>query len=552
MSEAELHLIHLRLQGGRKRKIESGEYRQSLPTGLIRQPDGTVVKDPDAQIRHALELLFAKFEELGSCGKVMRYLRDASMLLPRLQTTGPHRGEVLWKQPSRIAIHAILRNPAYAGTFVHGRSQTDPTRQKPGHPYSGIVRKPMEDWVHIHQGIYPAYITWEQYMANQKQLQQNSTRFQENIQCAQGASRRGSALLQGLARCGHCGHRLKVGYKPVPRYHCDTLASEVGGPICTSFHGTVVDEVVSRAFLDALQPAHIDALEAILTEQQTEHKRLSQQWRERLKRAEYEAHLAQRQYNAVDPDNRLVAAELERRWEMKLRQLQKTREEYDRFQHTTRPSALPPKLREQFRNISDTLPGLWESGQISNEQKKRLLRCLISRVILKNERPGTIEIKIVWVSGYYSIIYAYPPIHATRDLDGYDRMIDRIQELWQEGRTDQQIAIQLTSEGFRSARSTDVIPSLVQRIRLEHSWRSRLPTSCRTLKIEGYITVKELASRLGVNRQWISRRIRNKQIDPKYITQHSECAAYFIRDDPELVRQLQQETTRRTRDNGGI
>jgi len=204
LSEAELHLLRLRLKEGRMRQVERGEYRQHLPTGLVRLPDGTVVKDPDDQVRHTLELVLAKFEELGSCRQVFLYMRQADILLPRRQLRGPHAGQVLWKSPTRAAVYAILTNPAYAGAFAYGRTQQVP---QPGRASTRVVRKPMDEWIHLQPDVYPAYITWEQFLANQERLHQNQARFTARAQSARGAPRKGDALLQGLAICGDCGYR---------------------------------------------------------------------------------------------------------------------------------------------------------------------------------------------------------------------------------------------------------------------------------------------------------------------------------------------------------
>ena len=552
MSEAELHLLHLRLEAGRMRQIERGEYRQNLPTGLVRLSDSAVVKDPDDQVRHTIELVFAKFEELGSCRQVLHYLREAQILLPRRQTHGPHIGEMLWKQPTDAAVGAIITNPAYAGAFAYGRTQSDPTRRTPGRPDTGLVRKPMEEWIHLQRDVYPAYITWEQYLVHQERLRQNATRFTESTSRAQGSARKGAALLQGLVVCGDCGYRMQVEYKPSPYYVCGELKRRFGEPICRSLHGVAIDEAVVQAFFEAIQPAQLDALEAILAEQEAERDRLAQQWRERLKRARYEAHLAERRYNAVDPNNRLVVAELERRWEEKLRQLQTTQEAYERFQHTSEPLALPPELREQFHRISDALPDLWNSGQLSNDQKKELLRSLISSVILKRLAPGSIEVKIVWVSGHYSMAYAYSPIYRACDVPGYEEMVQRVHQLWQQELNDEHIAAQLTAEGFRSARSLEVYPSMVQKIRLDRGWKWPPGKHSQLLELEGYVTITRLAQRLGVNRSWVYRRIRNRKIDPSCVMRHPRYNAILIRDDTGLNEELQQELAHRQRANGGI
>lgn len=537
MSEAELHLLRQRLDAGRLSKIRRGEYRQNLPTGLVRLPDGTVVKDPDDQIRHTIELMFTQFEKLGSCRQVLRYLAEQNILLPRRQTAGLYKGELLWKRPTDEAVYEILCNPAYAGAFVYGRKQVDPTRQQPGRRATGRIPRPMAEWIHVHQDVYPAYIPWAQYLANQERLHQNAMRYGKQNQRAQGAAREGTALLQGLATCGCCGRGMRVAYKHTPRYYCAALVKEFGQSSCMSLHGPSIDQVVVQAFFDAIRPSQLDALEVLLTEQQAERQRLEQQWQERLKRVQYQVHLAERQYGAVDPENRLVAAELERRWEERLREFQTTQEAFEQFQQPPSPSELSAELRRQFHHISETLPEVWPS--LATAQKKELLRSLIARVILKREAPDRIEVRIVWISGHYSLAYARPPIHRQQDVSGYDEMVERIRVLCQQGLTDQHIAERLTTEGFRSARALDISPTTVLKLRMKQGWQLLRAQSRNALSLQGHLTARGLAARLGVERSWVYRRIHNGVVDPSYVTRHPQ-GVWLIKDDPDLIHQLRQ------------
>lgn len=539
MSEAELHWLQQRLAAGRMSQVRRGEYRQHLPTGLVRLPDGTVVKDPDDQVRHVIELVFAKFAEIGSCTGVLRYLRQEQVLLPRHQTSGFHAGQLLWKTPSDAAIYDMLCNPAYAGAFVYGRRRQVPNRRRPGRTRQ--TKQPMEKWIHLQLDVYPAYISWEQYLDNQEKLRQNAMRFNQRIQGVQGAARRGSALLQGLAVCGQCGHRMSVSYKHSRHnYLCAALTKRFRKPGCAYLYGPAVDEVVVQAFFEAIQPAQLDALEAVLATRQAERGRLEQQWEEQLKRARYEANLAERQYATVDPENRLVAAELERRWEAKLQQLGSIQESHERFQQTPTPPTLPPHLREQFQRISDTLPQLWQSGQLNNVQKKDLLRSLISRVILRKETADLVEVKIVWASGHYSVAQVQTPVHRQEDVTNYEEMVCRIRELWQQGYSDEQMAAQLETEGFHSARSKGVSPCTVQKIRLDREWHLSQYRGKDALRIGGRWTIRGLAGQLGVNRGWVYRRIRNGKIDPRYVTRDPQNKVYLIEDEPELLEQLRE------------
>jgi DNA invertase Pin-like site-specific DNA recombinase/uncharacterized protein YndB with AHSA1/START domain len=554
MSEAELHLLRLRLEGGRLSQVRRGAYRQHLPTGLVRQSDGQVAKDPDAQVRHVIEMIFSEFVRLGSCRQVLTYLKRNDILLPRHQTAGFHKGELLWKPASEAAAYDILRNPAYAGAFVYGRKQVDPSRQRPGHPSSGRLRRSLEEWIHLQQDAYPAYITWEQYLANQDRLHRNAMRYTEQTSHqALGATREGSALLQGLATCGLCGHLMRVAYKSSQRYCCSAMVKEfASSESCMSLHGPSIDQVVTQAFFDAIRPSQLDALEAVLATEKAERQRLGQQWEERLQHARYEAHRAQKQYNAVDPENRLVAAELEKRWEATLHDLQKTREAHERFLHDSDRPQLTPELCEQFRHISEALPALWRNGQLSNSQKKELLRTLIARVILKRLAPDAVEIKIVWVSGHYSVHYAQPPIRHESDVTGYPEMVERIRVLWEQELADRQIAAQLTTEGFHSARSTGVTVLAVQRVRRDHGWHLHLEQSRNALELGGYLTPRGLACLLGVNRQWVYRNLGNGAIDPQCFVRHPQSKVYQIRNDDETIARIRQLLLKNLDTQGGI
>jgi len=552
MSEAELHLLRQRLNEGRLNQVKRGAYRQHLPTGLLRLPEGTVIKDPDEQVRHVLTLVFAQFEVLGSVTKVIGYLRRHKILLPRRQNAGPQANQLLWKVASEAAVSDILQNPAYAGTFAYGRRQIDPTRRQPGRPAAGRVRKPMSEWIHLQHDVYPAYISWEQYLTNQERIHQNGLRFTQCIQKAQGIVRDGAGLLQGMVVCGCCAHHMQTVYKHTPRYFCrgQTRTTDEGPRDCNSVRAPVVDEVVVQAFFEAIQPAQLDALDAILADQQQAQQRLERQWQLQLQRAEYEVALAQRQYDAVDPQNRLVAAELERRWEATLLQLQQTKEDYTHFQQTPRPDTIPAHLRDQFREVSHQLPELWEI--LSNAQKKELLRSLISQVIIKRPVPDKIAIRIVWISGCYTDQTALTPIHREQDVSGYEHMVGRIRQLWQQGDNDEQIAQQLTAEGFHSARSPHVTPHSVLKIRLAHQWYLPRAQIRRSEVIDGYYTVRGLAMQLTVNNSTIYRYIYNKVISPQHIKRDPQSGAYLIRQDEKLLEQLQQRITKHRQQNSKL
>lgn len=527
MSEAELHLMQLRLAAGRKRQLERGEYRCYLPTGYVRLDDGSVIKDPNERVRYVLDLLFAKFRELPSCTRLLQYFADHDIQLPRRQVSGIQQGEILWKPARYGALYEMLTIPTYSGTFVYGRRQSQRgtlTR----------IRKPRDEWAYVHHHIYPAYITWEEYLANQDKLQSNRPVVTPNSPRPTGASREGNALLQGLVFCGKCGQRMATRYKPYGRYTCVMAKRQFGKPVCEIIRAAVIDNVVIEAFFEALQPAQLDALTAVLEHQDQDYAQLEQQWQYRLQQAQYDARRAQKQYNAVDPENRLVARELERRWEWTLQNLQEVEQGLERFKAQRPASSIPPELAEQFRHICQTLPQVWE--QLAPRDKKDLLRSLIAKVILKRTQSDQLSVKIIWISGHFSEHVTWMSIHRNQDTSQFDQLTKRIYTLWKQGLNDVAIARQLTEEGFTSARLDHISRYTVQVIRMKNRWLTSSSPKIDTP--EGFVKVADLSTRLRIAQNWLYRRIKDGQISPDDYIRHPKRRVILIRDEPLVIEKI--------------
>jgi DNA invertase Pin-like site-specific DNA recombinase len=528
LSEAELHLLRLRLDAGRLRQVERGAFRQPVPTGLVRLPDGRVVKDPDQQVQHVIELVFTRFATLGTGHRVLRSLHADQIRLPRHQTAGVLAGELIWRRPSASALRSLLHNPAYAGVFAYGRRRVAP------HP-SGrlhVVWLPLEQWTALVPDVYPAYLTWETFMANQERLANNRSQYTRS---AQGVSRTGAALLTGLVVCGKCGRQMYARYKPAPQYLCVGRRESHALPACLYVSGNLVEPPVVNAFFEALQPAELDLLEEARATLAADHAQRLRYHAEAVARAEYEAQLAQRQYLAVDPDNRLVSAELERRWETALRALAEAREVADRAAQASDVPRLDPTVAQQFRDVGASLPALWRSGQLRPEHQKELLRALIRRVVLTRPQPDRLEIAIVWISGAVSRLTVHPTVARTRDLSAYDRLVVRVRQLTAEGHANREIARRLAAEGFRSAYRATLPVRLVQTIRAEHG----IPSAWQQLRGQdrsaGCWTVPGLARAVGTSRYWIYR-----QIDAGRLAAERQpvTGRILIADDPTLLDRL--------------
>lgn len=527
MSEAELHLMQLRLAAGRKRQLERGEYQSYLPTGYVRLDDGSVIKDPNERVRQVLDLLFAKFREFPSCTRLLQYFADHDIQLPRRQVSGINKGDVIWKPVQYGALYEILTIPTYSGTFVYGRRQSQRgtlTR----------ARKSHDEWAYVHHNIYPAYLTWEEYLANQEKLKTNSSISFRSSTSATGASREGNALLHGLVFCGKCGHRMATVYKPYGRYTCQTAKRQFSQPVCEIIRTDIIDDVVVEAFFEAIQPVQFDALRSVLQHQDQSCAQLEQQWQYRLQQAQYDTHRAQKQYNAVDPENRLVARELEHRWEATLQNLQAVEQGLDTFQKQRPASTIPPELAEQFRQICQTLPQLWD--QLAPRDKKDLLRSLIAKVIIQRVQSDQVNVKIVWVSGHFSEYITWMSIHQNQATTQFDQLAQRIYTLWKQGLDDPAIAQQLTGEGFTSARLDHVSRYTVQVLRMKNRWLTSSSPKIDTP--EGFVKVADLAARLNIPLNWFYRRIREGQISSEDYVQHPKRGVILIHDEPHIIEKI--------------
>jgi len=397
MSEAELHLIRERLDGGLRNKAARGELRMHLPVGFDRDEDGQVMLSADEQVRHAIERVFELWRRAGSARQVVGELIAEGQLLPR-RTTAQQR--VRWVRASYGAVLKLLTNPVYAGAFVYGRSRREKRVDASGQVRVKTTRVPLEEWSVCLPQHHPGYVSWEEYLATRERLHANVRPRGEGG----GAAREGSALLQGLVRCGRCGRRMRVAYSGqggrCVRYACLTGFSHHGTErTCQSLGGGRLDQAIAAAFLDAVTPAGLAASTGAIAQLTEQHDARLAGQRLALERAQFEADRAERQFDACEPENRLVARTLERKLEDALAGVQREQRTLAALE-LARPAPLSDHERRMLRTLARDLPKLWAAKATSDRDRKELLRTLIREIVVTVARPeNTARIEIFWEGG---------------------------------------------------------------------------------------------------------------------------------------------------------
>jgi DNA invertase Pin-like site-specific DNA recombinase/IS30 family transposase len=450
MSEAELHVMRGRLHAGLMNKARRGELFNQLPLGYVRLSTGGVALDPDEQVQAVVRLVFEKFDELGSVNGVLRYLAKHTIRFGIRPHGGRNRGQLEWRRPNQATIRNVLHHPMYAGAYVYGRRKIDPRGKVPGRPATGLRNRPREQWAVLLKDRHPAYITWEQFEANQRKLAENRARS-GNL----GAPREGSSLLGGLLVCGKCGCRMVVTYagkKTALSYLCRRQCDCYGQDPCQKVAGKVLDELVTRQALRVLEPASLELSLAAADDIERERARLAQHWTQRRERARYEVERAARQYHAVEPQNRLVARELERNWEQALLEHRRAEEDFERFQRS-QPTVLTESDRQLIKSLATQIPKLWNSQAVTPPERQTILRHLIDRVVVEVEgHTEIVDVTIQWAGGFASQHEVVRPVRRYEQLHDFDRLKSKILELHQAGWTSRKIAQQLNQEGFRPPR----------------------------------------------------------------------------------------------------
>jgi len=451
-SEAEVDGIRAQLQGARWSKAHRGELRRNIPSGYVFDEQGRVVLDPDERVRSALRSFFSRFREIGSANGVALSWQREGLLFPRRAIGARWGSRVLWSPLGTRHANKMLHNPYYAGAYVYGERRSKTTLDPETRNRKTVMeRVPRESWEVLILEHHEGYICWEVFLENQSRLEENCNVPEE---CRSGSPRDGAALLQGIAHCGKCGRKMKVRYSGksrYPVYFCQL--NELRGAEsreCTSIRAAGVDGFVEEKILEALEPLGVEAAIGAMEELEARAEDLRRQWQHRIEQAEYEAGLAQRRYEAVDPANRLVAGNLERDWEDGLQEVERVKKEYEE-------RAQKPPLRisqgdlQRIRELSRDIPRLWRSKKTKASQRKEIVRLLVRDVWISNrDEPRRTWIRVHWQTGTITEGEIERPRPAALVHKTPEAVVARVLELNDQLLGPKAIAEQLNREGLKT------------------------------------------------------------------------------------------------------
>jgi DNA invertase Pin-like site-specific DNA recombinase len=522
MSEAELHILKERMYQGKLNKARRGELLGTPPIGYVRLLSGEWAIDPDEQVQATVHLVFDEFDRQGTIQGLLRYLASHKIRIPVRPISGTNRGNLEWRRPNRMTLQNLLHHPTYAGAYRYGHRPADPRRKRPGRPGTGKRNRRPEECLVLIRDRHPAYITWARFEANQDRLEANRAR-----QDRPGAPRRGASLLAGLLRCGLCGRRMLVAYTGADgrlSYRCTRGSGDYAEPQCQCLSGSVLDGFIREQILAAVAPAALEASLAAVAEVARERSELSRQWRLRLERARYDAERAARQYQACEPENRLVGRELERRWEESLTLQKQVELEYERWQRSAL-GRLSADDERAIRSLASDLPAVWHAVTTTPVERKKIARLLIEHVSVSVDKASErVDVEIHWAGGLMQAHTLSRPVYAYERRSDYPQLVTRLRSLCDERLSSAAIAERLNAEGFtppkRAVRFSSLMVSrLRSRLDLKRRERHGSPESLGTDEYRP----KSLAMRLGVRRDTVRWWVR-----AGYVTTRKDAQGHHV------------------------
>ena len=516
MAEFELGLLRQRARAAFEQKVKRGCTLWEVPVGFIRTEEGRLEKTPDRQVQQAIATVFQKFHQLGSARQATVWFREEQILLPHVKgATGGK--EVLWALPSSGRILQMLRNPCYGGAFAYGKTAPRIVIEDGRARHQSRYRKPQNEWKVLLIDHHPGYISWEEYLENQRRLEANVAWGDGE---SSGAAKAGTALLSGLLRCGRCGRKLQVVYSGnggrVPRYGCRGDRGNRGSGSCLTIGSLRVDRVVVRNVLAAIQPAGIEAAVKVSECAQAEDEEKRRALELALERARYEANRARRQFDAVEPENRLVAGELEVRWNHALEQVAALETRIAAMADRSTP--LNEEQRTELMALGEDVRAVWEHPDAPVQLKKRILRTVLNEIVVQSERESrTHRLILHWAGGVHT------ELSVERNPSGQHRrqaertVIDLVSELAKVC-PDKAIAAILNRLGYKTGQEKNWNASRVAGLRGYHHIEP-------FQKQDGWVTREQAAEELKVS-STVVRRLIHEQILPA--TQVVQCAPWVI------------------------
>lgn len=510
MSEAEQTWLRLRLHGGKLNKARRGELHFNATTGYVwdeAQPSFRF--DPDEHVQRAVRLLFERFRLENSVYAVVRYFAQHALQMP---ARGPATQQLRWQVPRYGLARRMLSNPLYAGAYVYGRHEQR-TMLIDGRARRGTHKRAQDAWIVCLRDHHPAYISWEEFMANQRTLSNNAAR---RLPDQSGAPQKGAALLQGLVLCGKCGRKMTVCYCgrfAYARYDC-RAPLRYGGehPFCWLVAAHRIDEAVAQLFLDTVHEPEIELGLAVAHEAERQAAEVDRQWKLRLDRGRYEAQVAERRYKAVDPDNRVVARTLEREWNDKLQELDAAQRAHQEARQQDKLQ-LGESDRARILALARDLRQVWDAKTTTHAERKNLLRMLVQQVTLTPiDLPDrSTRIQVLWRTGVVSDFTIPRPKQATLRTTTKDAL-EVIRGLLAQQQTDTQIAEELNRRGLRNMRGRPWRTAAVREARERHGLKDSRPSPHMpppAQRPDGMYSIRGVAECLAVTeatvRHWIKR-----------------------------------------------
>jgi DNA invertase Pin-like site-specific DNA recombinase len=493
-AQAELHIIRTRLHGGKLNKAHKGELRFPLPVGFVYDGD-KIVLDPDQEVQGAVRSVFELFEKEGTAYAVVQRFNELGLRFPRRSYGGAWDGKLLWGRLTHSRVLGILANPSYAGTYVFGRYQSRKQIAPTGEISTTSRLMPQDEWRVIIPDHHPGYITWDRFLANRHRMATNRT----NREIVGGPAREGLCLLQGMLVCGRCGRRLSVRYTGngglYPMYQCNWQHREaLTRHACMTFPARSLDAAIADRLVAAVTPLTIELALKALTSLEERDQTTGAQWRRRIERARYEADLAERRYEAVDPANRLIASTLEQRWNEAMQRVIDLESELANFERQTLRT-ITTDQKQQILQLASDFPRLWTAPTTAARDRKRMLRLLIKDItVVKGPEPKWLRLQIRWQGGATETVEVHLAPSRAEAVRYPQEFVAHIRDLAIH-HDDGETANELNRDGLTSSTGKPFTASMISWVRFKH----RIPGPSRPA---GTLSVAQVRHRYGVS-MWV-------------------------------------------------